>query len=173
MLIEFGLGRLDSGIEIVVIKGRIEDIVASLFQETGLHSAGDTFPAVEKQDLHLGILSSVRARGQEQPWFCEGRRGLVSCCVEGSRWSSDGPEKTPGNCTSFPRWCSDLAGPYPSDEESGILTNPIGPSLGAKRIMRGSCLYYTATPLSATERYYTLPAMKRSYCGFRVARDVD
>mgnify|MGYP006992695235 CR=1 FL=1 len=67
MLIEFGLGRPDSGIEIVVIKGRIEDIVASLFQETGLHSAGDTFPAVEKQDLHLGILSSVRARGQEQP----------------------------------------------------------------------------------------------------------
>ena len=70
-------------------------------------------------------------------------------------------------------WCSDLAGPYPSDEESGILTNPTGPSQGAKRIMRGSCLYYTSTTLSATERYYTLPAMKRSYCGFRVARNVD
>ncbi len=66
MLIEFGLGRPDSGIEIVVIKGRIEDIVASLFQETGLHSAGDTFPAVEKQDLHPGILSSFRTRGQGQ-----------------------------------------------------------------------------------------------------------
>jgi len=56
VLVEFGLGEPDGGIEIVVGQVWIEDFVAVVFQVGRLKTARCRLPAVEEEDLHGGIV---------------------------------------------------------------------------------------------------------------------
>jgi hypothetical protein len=50
--VELGLGGADGLVEVIVIEGRVEDLVTVLDQVGRLHAAGDRMPAVEEQELH-------------------------------------------------------------------------------------------------------------------------
>ncbi len=62
-------------------------------------------------------------------------------------------------------WCLDLYGKYPG----GILTDPIGPATGLSRICRGGAWNTNARDCRAATRNWSLPAIRRSAFGFRVA----
>ncbi|MCA9027406.1 MAG: SUMF1/EgtB/PvdO family nonheme iron enzyme [Planctomycetaceae bacterium] len=74
---------------------------------------------------------------------------------------------TPGDVSPFGildmagnvmEWCEDWYAPYP--EETGqVLTDPVGPSSGSKRIMRGGCWNFQAFALRTTNRFPTMPEM--------------
>lgn len=72
-------------------------------------------------------------------------------------------------------WCADWAGAYPpiGAEKDTVVIDPLGPSQGTKRIMRGACWVYSGPALRASERLYTLPNLKRFYAGFRMAVGTD
>jgi hypothetical protein len=54
--VELGLGRGENGAEVVIIKGRIDDLVAVILQVARLDAARVRVPAVEEQDFHVVIL---------------------------------------------------------------------------------------------------------------------
>ena len=53
MLVECFLCPLDSGVEIVVIKGWVEDFVAVVFQISRFDATGDGLTAVKEEDFHF------------------------------------------------------------------------------------------------------------------------
>ena len=53
MPVELGLGDADGGIEIVVGQGRIQDLVAVVFEIGRFHAAWCRLPAVEEEDEHV------------------------------------------------------------------------------------------------------------------------
>lgn len=59
MVIEEGLGDADGGIEIVVGQGRVEDFVAVVPETGRLSATWNAGPAVEEEDLHVGILTRI------------------------------------------------------------------------------------------------------------------
>jgi hypothetical protein len=50
--VELGLGGADGLVEVIVIEGRVKDLVTVLDQVGRLHAAGDRVPAVEEEDFH-------------------------------------------------------------------------------------------------------------------------
>jgi formylglycine-generating enzyme required for sulfatase activity len=63
-------------------------------------------------------------------------------------------------------WVSDWHGFYPLD----AVTNPMGPPVGAFRILRGGSWMSAADSARATSRRATLPALRLNFAGFRLAR---
>ena len=63
MLIEFGLGDANCGVEIVVGQMGIEDFVAVLLQIGRLQAAWSGLPAVEEKDGREGPPLNVRSQG--------------------------------------------------------------------------------------------------------------
>ena len=57
VLVEFFLGGANSGIEVVVIKGRVDDGMAVVLQVRRFDAARNRVPAVEKEYEHGGRLS--------------------------------------------------------------------------------------------------------------------
>ena len=65
-------------------------------------------------------------------------------------------------------WCQDWYGDYPS----ASVTDPIGPSSGASRVIRGGSWYVKSPDLfRSADRYRLAPVYKISYLGFRLARN--
>ncbi len=62
-------------------------------------------------------------------------------------------------------WCSDWYGPYSGDEQ----VDPGGPTDGPARVLRGGSFNYRPRDLRAADRYYSSPAYRVGYNGFRVA----
>ncbi|HPE70311.1 MAG TPA: SUMF1/EgtB/PvdO family nonheme iron enzyme, partial [Thermotogota bacterium] len=65
-------------------------------------------------------------------------------------------------------WCYDWFGNYENGTEP--ITNPIGPSSGSKRIMRGGCIRSTEQTSRTADRDYIVPGERDWYLGFRIAR---
>ena len=63
------------------------------------------------------------------------------------------------------QWCLDLNAKYPG----GRVTDPVGSSEYASRIFRGGAWNYHARDLRAACRNWSLPTIRRSSSGFRVA----
>ena len=62
-------------------------------------------------------------------------------------------------------WCRDWYGDYPS----GSVTDPVGPSSGSYRVLRGGSWYDSARYCRSASRYDLDPASHNYDCGFRVA----
>ena len=62
-------------------------------------------------------------------------------------------------------WCQDWAGEY----SSGSQTDPVGPDLGLRRIIRGGSWDYQAAVCRITNRHFYTPASRFTIIGFRVA----
>lgn len=60
-------------------------------------------------------------------------------------------------------WCSDWYGPY----TDGPASDPVGPSTGALRLVRGGSRYSDARRIRAAYRYSRRPGYMRSIIGFR------
>lgn len=63
-------------------------------------------------------------------------------------------------------WCWDWNGSY----SSFVQTDPVGPSKGYYRVIRGGCRYYSATSCRVSDRYRYFPADGYYSLGFRLAR---
>ena len=63
-------------------------------------------------------------------------------------------------------WCSDWYGDYPT----GIVIDPIGPSNGAYRVLRGGCWIYFGWFVRSACRGRGVPSFRSSITGFRLAR---
>ena len=63
------------------------------------------------------------------------------------------------------QWCWDWFGTYPT----GPQTNPIGPSSGTDRVIRGGSWYNSSGGLASAYRYYDDPNYEYNTIGFRVA----
>jgi len=63
-------------------------------------------------------------------------------------------------------WCWDLFGDY----SSGLQTDPVGASSGAKRVLRGGSSGNSAEYLRSSTRFSVDPSSKSSYYGFRIVR---
>ena len=61
-------------------------------------------------------------------------------------------------------WCQDWIGAY----ESGSVSDPVGPSSGSGRLLRGGALYNTPTGCRAAVRYYSDPSLRYDSFGLRV-----
>jgi formylglycine-generating enzyme required for sulfatase activity len=62
-------------------------------------------------------------------------------------------------------WCSDWYGEYPS----GSVTDPLGPSSGDSRVLRGGSWYGTAAGCRSANRGRGLPGSRNNFNGFRLA----
>ena len=66
-------------------------------------------------------------------------------------------------------WCADWYGPYAAKPQ----TNPSGPDVGQKRVVRGSAYAYDAATWSlASMRAYSAPTERVDTIGFRVVREL-
>mgnify|MGYP000945666556 CR=1 FL=1 len=63
-------------------------------------------------------------------------------------------------------WCSDWKGTYPSSAQ----TNPVGPSSGSYRVIRGGSWYSVPQLCRVASRYYGTPDLRYNVVGFRLAR---
>ncbi len=63
-------------------------------------------------------------------------------------------------------WCQDWYGDYPS----GPATDPIGPSTGSRRVLRGGSWYNSPSYCRSASRGGHTPDARRIYYGFRVVR---
>ena len=63
-------------------------------------------------------------------------------------------------------WVADWYGEYPR----GAVTDPRGPSTGARRVNRGGSWLYDARHCRAAYRYWFLPDYRTPHLGFRLAR---
>ena len=63
-------------------------------------------------------------------------------------------------------WCADWHGSYSSTSQ----TNPVGPSTGTYRILRGGSCYENATTCRIANRYYGTPNFTHGDYGLRLAR---
>jgi formylglycine-generating enzyme required for sulfatase activity len=64
-------------------------------------------------------------------------------------------------------WCNDWYGPY----KPGYQRNPVGPSGGTTRVLRGGCWTYNAVHLRCSDRNVGRPSFRDSYAGFRLCQD--
>jgi formylglycine-generating enzyme required for sulfatase activity len=62
-------------------------------------------------------------------------------------------------------WCSDWYGPYPG----GSVTDPTGPESGSSHVYRGGCWFIVAEHCRSAFRFKSLPYLRDSYLGFRLA----
>jgi formylglycine-generating enzyme required for sulfatase activity len=65
-------------------------------------------------------------------------------------------------------WCSDWYGEY----RSGCVTDPLGPSSGSNRVLRGGSWYHTAGYCRSAFRGRYEPGSRYDYFGFRLAASV-
>lgn len=68
----------------------------------------------------------------------------------------------------YEEWGSDLYGDY----QSGLVTDPTGPSEGYKRIVRGGSYVFGPQRLRSCARSCTKPADFTDYIGFRVVKEI-
>ena len=66
-------------------------------------------------------------------------------------------------------WCQDRYGSYPTEDE----TDPVGPSKGAQRVMRGGSFSYLSEYCQATYRGYDSPKKRDRDIGFRCVINLD
>lgn len=64
-------------------------------------------------------------------------------------------------------WCQDYYAPY----ISGMQENPLGPSMGVNRVLRGGSWFGNRGNLRVANRFYHAPAFGSNIIGFRVAAD--
>ena len=57
MLVELSLGGCQSSVEIIVIKGWVDDFVAVILQVGQFDATGNRMPAVKEEDLHASTES--------------------------------------------------------------------------------------------------------------------
>ena len=62
-------------------------------------------------------------------------------------------------------WCLDWHGDYPTS----AVTDPTGPEMGSKRIVRGGSWYYSAKNCRSAKRNFGAPDLSGNNVGFRVA----
>ncbi len=62
-------------------------------------------------------------------------------------------------------WCSDRGGDYPK----GAVTDPVGPSIGSNRVIRGGCRNCVAAYCRSAFRFTIAPTFRSNYDGLRVA----
>jgi len=62
-------------------------------------------------------------------------------------------------------WCSDWYGEYPK----GSVTNPVGPSIGSIRVLRGGSWRFEATYCRSADRFRHNPSDRNLNLGFRIA----
>ncbi len=67
-------------------------------------------------------------------------------------------------------WCYDWydRNYYNTCKAKGVVENPIGPTSATHRVFRGGSLYYTALRCRSAYRYFSTPANRGYYIGFRV-----
>ena len=65
MVIIFGLGDADGGIEVVIGQWGIEDFVAVVLEVGRLQAAWSRLPTVEEEDLHLSYADLVAAPAKD------------------------------------------------------------------------------------------------------------
>ena len=61
-------------------------------------------------------------------------------------------------------WVQDWYGDY----SAGAVTDPVGPSSGSYRVLRGGYFDYAATGLRSAVRHWNSPGIRRSFIGFRL-----
>jgi len=64
-------------------------------------------------------------------------------------------------------WCQDLYGPY---ERLQVVSDPIGPASGSRRVLRGGAFVYHPGSVRAAYRDSDLPDDRGLFIGFRLAR---
>ena len=62
-------------------------------------------------------------------------------------------------------WCADWYGSYSSNSQ----TNPLGPSSGSDRVLRGGCWNFDARICRVSLRLYSSPGIANGYLGLRLA----
>jgi len=83
----------------------------------------------------------------------------VGCYPSGNR--PNGISDMAGNVFE---WCQDWEGDYPSDS----VIDPIGPSTGSYRVLRGGCWSSDARRCRTADRFSLSPGYRRNYRGFRL-----
>ena len=63
-------------------------------------------------------------------------------------------------------WCQDWFGPY----DGVVKSNPSGPEVGVRRVLRGGAWHDSGRDVRAAYRYRYDPGNRVSVVGFRVAR---
>jgi sulfatase modifying factor 1 len=63
-------------------------------------------------------------------------------------------------------WCADWYGNYPK----GSVIDPVGPSNGSPRVLRGGSWFYYGRFVRSASRYGLVPANRNDVTGFRLAR---
>jgi formylglycine-generating enzyme required for sulfatase activity len=66
-------------------------------------------------------------------------------------------------------WCQDAYGPYPSTAE----TDPVGPSQGLFKVVRGGSWYYDIQSCRCASRHKADPSKESILIGFRVAKSLQ
>lgn len=66
-------------------------------------------------------------------------------------------------------WCQDWYGDYSSDPQ----TNPVGPSSGSYRVIRGGCCEYNEQMCGISRRVFQEPTRRSFYFGFRLVLTID
>jgi formylglycine-generating enzyme required for sulfatase activity len=66
-------------------------------------------------------------------------------------------------------WCWDWLGDYPSESQM----NPVGPTSGSRRVLRGGGWNWSATNCRVLKRYSSYPNGSTKDVGFRLVRNVE
>ncbi len=66
-------------------------------------------------------------------------------------------------------WCQDWYGGYPD----GDVIDPVGPSSGSRRVIRGGSWYHFARDVRAARRILDAPGYRNNDLGFRLARSLS